>query len=83
MFCQIDFHDLDIFEMLAISLELGIEDLKVPCIEYFNNNLCFENACAHLAQSLNLDRRIKGRCKSPNCNANECLLSISKQQEEK
>ncbi|RWS14833.1 Serine-enriched protein-like protein, partial [Dinothrombium tinctorium] len=80
---QIILEDSNVFEVLAISYELGIDDLRQLCEEHIRNALCIHNSLLFLPLALELEKRIPeakcGRYFKDRCtayigeNALECI----------
>ncbi|RWS31696.1 uncharacterized protein B4U80_01927 [Leptotrombidium deliense] len=79
--------DSNVFEVLAICCELGIDDLRQFAEDHIRSSLCIHNACTYLPAALELETRIpdskSGRCFKDRCtafigeNAMECIKTPS------
>ncbi|GAB6028325.1 hypothetical protein CHUAL_002498 [Chamberlinius hualienensis] len=57
---KIILQDSAVFEVLSISQELGIDELRLNCEDHITNTLSVHNACTFLAAAVDLQERTSG-----------------------
>ncbi|UYV60370.1 TLD [Cordylochernes scorpioides] len=58
---KIVLQDTTLFEALALSHELGLEELRLLCEDFITCTLSTHNACTYLASVLLLEHRLQGQ----------------------
>ena len=59
--CQIMLQDSGVFEMLNLTQELGVEELRAACEDHVTTTLSVLNACTFLAAAMDIQDRAVGK----------------------
>jgi hypothetical protein len=59
--CQIILQDSEVFEMLNLAQELGVEELRAACEDHVTSTLSVLNACTFLAAAMDIQDRAVGK----------------------
>lgn len=55
------FHDSRVFEMMTLSQDLGVDELKKACEDHVISTLSVANACTFLAAVMDIQEKATGK----------------------